>query len=73
MVERSEPAIARHVARAMSDPNLDSIFQTLAQNNPDLVAAMLVDPSGRVSASQSIAPEVTRAAVALARDENEEG
>ncbi len=50
----------------MSDPTLEDLLQALTQNNPDLVAAMVVDPSGRVNASRAVAPEVARAAVALA-------
>jgi predicted regulator of Ras-like GTPase activity (Roadblock/LC7/MglB family) len=50
----------------MSDPKLEDLLQSLTQNNPDLVAVMVVDPSGRVNASQAVAPEVGRAAVALA-------
>jgi len=46
--------------------NLEILLHSLTQNNPDLVAAMVVDPSGRVRASEAVAPEVARAAVALA-------
>lgn len=45
---------------------LEAVLQGLTQNNPDVVAAMVVDPTGRVRASEAVAPEVARAAVALA-------
>lgn len=45
---------------------IEALIQSLARSNPDLVAAMVIDPSGRVRASEAVAPEVARAAVALA-------
>ncbi|MBK6519696.1 MAG: hypothetical protein IPG04_37565 [Polyangiaceae bacterium] len=50
----------------MLTPDVDSILKELASNNRDLVAALVVDPTGRVQASESLAPEVARAAVAMA-------
>jgi predicted regulator of Ras-like GTPase activity (Roadblock/LC7/MglB family) len=46
--------------------NVDALFQELVKDNRDLVAALVVDGAGRVHTSDSLAPDVARAAVALA-------
>lgn len=51
---------------AMQTLNVDALFQELVKDNRDLVAALVVDGAGRVQTSDSLAPDVARAAVALA-------
>ncbi|WP_437758614.1 hypothetical protein [Sorangium sp. So ce1389] len=41
------------------------LVSTLARGNPEVTAAMVVDGQGRVQASETLAPEVVRAAVAM--------
>ncbi|MBL9024865.1 MAG: hypothetical protein JNL21_21895 [Myxococcales bacterium] len=50
----------------MQTLNVDALFQELVKDNRDLVAALVVDGAGRVQTSDSLAPDVARAAVALA-------
>lgn len=50
----------------METLNVDALFQELVKDNRDLVAALVVDGAGRVRSSESLAPDVARAAVALA-------
>ena len=50
----------------MQTLNVDGLFRELVKDNRDLVAALVVDGAGRVQSSDSLAPDVARAAVALA-------
>jgi predicted regulator of Ras-like GTPase activity (Roadblock/LC7/MglB family) len=45
---------------------LDQLMSTVGRNNAEAVAALLVDGAGRVQKSETTAPEVARAAIALA-------
>ncbi len=46
--------------------HLDSLMSVVGRNNAEAVAAILIDGSGRAVKTEGTAPEVARAAVALA-------
>lgn len=50
----------------MNETNLERALGEVSKNNPEVVAAMCVDPSGSVKVSEAVAPEIARAATALA-------
>lgn len=47
------------------DTTLGALVARIGRGNPEVAAAMIVDSNGRVSASEALAPEIERAAVAL--------
>jgi predicted regulator of Ras-like GTPase activity (Roadblock/LC7/MglB family) len=50
----------------MQKTDIEHALAEVSRNNPEIVAALLIEPSGVVRASDAVAPEVTRAATALA-------
>jgi predicted regulator of Ras-like GTPase activity (Roadblock/LC7/MglB family) len=44
----------------------EATFRELNRNNSEVVAALVVEPSGKVRVSEALAPEIAKAAVALA-------
>jgi predicted regulator of Ras-like GTPase activity (Roadblock/LC7/MglB family) len=53
------------LGRMHQDP-AEVLFQQLTLHNSELVAALIVEPTGRVRTSGGLAPEVAKAATALA-------
>lgn len=47
------------------ESGLTGLVTLLGRGNPEVTAAMVVDAAGRVQASEAVAPEVARAAVAM--------
>ncbi|NOU26996.1 MAG: roadblock/LC7 domain-containing protein [Polyangiaceae bacterium] len=46
--------------------SVNSLAQTIARGNPDVLGVLVVDGDGHVHASESTAPEIVRSAVAVA-------
>jgi predicted regulator of Ras-like GTPase activity (Roadblock/LC7/MglB family) len=47
------------------EAGLAGLVALMARGNPEVTAALVVDASGQVQASEAVAPEVARAAVAM--------